>query len=100
MLAVSICSLTLMPFVSLVEPETYPGIRADYEHGFSTLRDLPADIFLASHTSWFNMHQKLAARADVADPVEPFIDRDSCLTFIERSEERFRQELETQLEDD
>lgn len=96
LLAVSIGSLTLMPFVSLVEPETYPGIRNDYERSFRTLRNLPADIFLASHTDWFNMQRKLRERADAKDPVEPFIDRDGYLNFIDRAEETFRKELENQ----
>jgi len=86
----------LMPFVSLVEPETYPGIRNDYERSFRTLRNLPADIFLASHTDWFNMQRKLRERADAKDPVEPFIDRDGYLNFIDRAEETFRKELEDQ----
>ncbi|MBT8404807.1 MAG: metallo-beta-lactamase, partial [Gemmatimonadetes bacterium] len=45
LLAVSICSLTLFPFVSVVDRETYPGIRNDFESSFRTLRDLPADLF-------------------------------------------------------
>lgn len=96
LLAVSICSLTLMPFVSLVEPETYPGIQSDYEHSFTTLRDLPADIFLASHTGWFNLQGKLLARDNAEDPVAPFIDREGYLNFIDRAEENFRNELEAQ----
>lgn len=98
LLAVNICSLTLMPFASLVDPETYPGIQADYERSFNTLRDLPADLFLASHTSWFGLQDKLLARAEATNPVDPFIDRDGYLNFINRAEERFRNELEIQQE--
>jgi metallo-beta-lactamase class B len=87
-----------MPFASLVEPETYPGIQADYERSFNTLRDLPADIFLASHTSWFRLQDKLLARAEATNPIDPFIDRDGYLNFINRAEERFRNELEIQKE--
>ena len=93
LLAVSIGSLTLMPFVSLVEPETYPGIRNDYERSFSTLRNLPADIFLASHTSWFDMQRKLSAREDAENPTEPFIDPRGYINFIDRAEEQFRKVL-------
>lgn len=96
LLAVSIGSLTLLPFVSLVEPETYPGIRNDYEHSFSVLRSLPADIFLASHASWFNLEGKMKARDEADNPVEPFIDRQGYLDFIDRAEETFRQELANQ----
>lgn len=98
LLAVSIGSLTLMPFVSLVEPETYPGIRADYERGFARLRQLPADIFLASHTIWFDMDRKLHERANGTDPVTPFIDPDGYQAFIDRAEETFEDELREQQE--
>ncbi len=96
LLAVDICSLTLLPFTSLTEPETYPGIREDFEHSFSMLRSLPADIFLASHSSWFHLEDKRRARADAADPVEPFIDRAGYLGYIDRSEAWFQKKLADQ----
>jgi metallo-beta-lactamase class B len=93
LLAVSICSLTLLPFMSLVEPESYPGIRSDFERSFHTLRNLPADIFLASHGSFFDLDRKRRERANAKDAAEPFIDRDGYLGFIDRAEKRFRKEL-------
>lgn len=96
LLAVDICSLTLLPFVSLIEPETYPGIRSDYERSFRVLRSLPADIFLGSHASWFSMKRKLRERADAQNPVDPFVDRAGYLDFIDRAEQRFREALAKQ----
>ena len=96
LLAVSICSLTLFPFVSLVEPEAYPGIRADFERSFNTLRELPADIFLGAHASFFDMERKRRESASAADPVAPFIDRAGYLGFIDRAEARFRARLAEQ----
>jgi metallo-beta-lactamase class B len=96
LLAVDICSLTLFPFVSLVEPESYPGIRSDFERSFRTLRSLPADIFLGSHGSFFSMERKLRERANAVHPVAPFIDRAGYLSFIDRAEERFRETLSDQ----
>ncbi len=96
LLAVSICSLTLFPFVSLVEPESYPGIRSDFERSFRTLRSLPADIFLASHSNWFSMVRKRGERATAENPAQPFIDRDGYLLHIDRAEERFREVLADQ----
>jgi metallo-beta-lactamase class B len=97
LLAVNICSLSLLPFFSLVEPETYPGIRAGFERSFATLRDLPADLFLGSHGSFFQMHRKREAQAAAVaagtDPAAPFIDRAGYLEFIDRAEARFRAEL-------
>jgi len=96
LLAVSIGSLTLLPFISLIEPETYPGIRSDFERSFSVLRSLPADIFLGSHASWFSMKRKFLERSSAADPVEPFIDRGGYLDFIDRAERTFREALAKQ----
>ncbi len=99
LLAVNICSLTLMPFASLFEPETYPGIRNDYERSFDTLRNLSADIFLASHTNWFSMQRKLNARDEAEDPTEPFIDPDGYVNFIDRAEEQYLKVLKEQQQD-
>jgi metallo-beta-lactamase class B len=96
LLAVDICSLTLFPFVSLVESEAYPGIRSDFERSFSTLRSLPADIFLGSHAEFFDMDRKRRERAKAKDPAELFIDRDGYLSFIDRAEKRFRKALADQ----
>ncbi len=93
LLAVDICSLTLFPFVSLVEPESYPGIRNDFERSFRLLRGLPADIFLASHADMFGMNRKLQALTTAADSSNPFIDRTGYLAYIDRSERRFREQL-------
>jgi metallo-beta-lactamase class B len=96
LLAVDVCSLTLLPFTSLVEPETYPGIRSDFEKSFATLRSLPANIFLGSHSSWFELSRKRRERADAASPADPFIDRGGYVAYIERAEERFRETLARQ----
>ncbi len=96
LLAVSICSLTLLPFMSLVGEESYPGIRFDFERSFQTLRSLPADIFLGSHGSFFELERKRRARAEASDPVEPFIDREGYLDFIGHAEQRFRELLAKQ----
>jgi metallo-beta-lactamase class B len=96
LLAVNVCSLTLFPFVSLVEPETYPGIRSDFEASFRTLRALPADLFLASHSSWFGLHRKRRAQAEAENPADPFIDPDGYVAFIEGEEEDFARQLRKQ----
>ena len=96
LLAVDICSLTVFPFVSLVEPEAYPGIRSDFERSFRELRSLPADIFLASHAGMFDMNRKRRERADAGNAADPFIDPAGYLSFIDRSEARFRAALAKQ----
>ena len=90
LLAVSVCSLSLLPFMKL------PEIRDDFERSFATLRGLPADIFLGSHGSFFDLERKRRARAGAGDPVAPFIDRDGYLRYIDTAERRFRAELAEQ----
>ena len=96
LLAVDVCSLTLFPFVSLVEPEAYPGIRSDFEHSFATLRRLPADIFLGSHAEFFGLSRKRRERATAQKPTDPFVDRAGYLRYIDQSEKRFREALAKQ----
>lgn len=96
LLAVDVCSLTLLPFMSLKDPESYPGIRSGFERSFETLRGLPADLFLASHSSFFRMNRKLRERANAKDPAEPFIDREGYMRYIADAEQDFRKELAKQ----
>ena len=96
LLVVDVCSLTLLPFMKFMAPESYPGIRADFERSFQTLRTLPADIFLGSHGSFFDLYRKRDARAKAADPAEPFIDREGYRRFIDQAEKRFQSELADQ----
>ncbi len=96
LLAVDVCSLTLLPFMKFVEPESYPGIRADFERSFQTLRSLPADIFLGSHGSFFDLYRKRGERANAKDPAAPFIDREGYLRYIDNAEKQFRSELADQ----
>jgi metallo-beta-lactamase class B len=93
---VSACSLTLLPGMSLAEPERYPGIRADFERSFRVLRSLPADIWVTSHAREFGRYRKFRERATAKDPVAPFMDREGYLRYIDSAEARFRQRLAEQ----
>ena len=93
---VSACSLTLLPGMRFVEPERYPGIRADFERTFRVLRNLPADVWVTSHAREFGRYRKFRKRATAKDPVDPFLDRDGYLRYIDRGEARFRKELAEQ----
>jgi metallo-beta-lactamase class B len=96
LLAVDVCSLTLLPSVSLVDPETYPGIRSDFERSFGTLRSLPADLFLGSHSSWFDVQAKRRTQLDAPDGPNPFIDPQGYRDYIDRAELAFRDALAKQ----
>ena len=93
LLAVDVCSVSLLPFMSFVEPESYPGIRSDFERSFKTLRGLPADIFLGAHGSFFDLERKQRDSMNAKDPAGPFIDRAGYLEYIDAMEKRFRDEL-------
>jgi metallo-beta-lactamase class B len=89
LLAVSICSLSLLPFMSFDDA----GLRSDFERSFRTLRSLPADIFLGAHGSFFDMERKRRERASAKNPADPFIDREGYTEYIDWAEQRFREKL-------
>ena len=93
---VSACSMTLLPGMRFVDPERYPGIRADFEHTFGVLRGLPEDIWVTSHAREFGRYRKFRERDTAKDPAAPFVDRDGYLSFIDSGEARFRQRLAEQ----
>ena len=37
---------------------TYPGIAQDYAYTFKAMKNIPFDLWLASHASQFNLHEK------------------------------------------
>lgn len=96
LLAVDVCSLTLLPFMHLADPQAYPGIRDDFERSFKTLRALPADIFLGSHGSFFDLSRKRNAQSGAERRVDPFIDRDGYRRYIDNAEQRFNETLAKQ----
>lgn len=96
LLAVVATDMGILPTTSFVEPESYPGIRADFEHSFAVLRRLPTDIYLTSHARAFSLKRKSEERATAKDPVLPFIDRQGYLDDVKKAEEKFRQELQKQ----
>jgi metallo-beta-lactamase class B len=54
-------------------PESYPGIGADYDKTVRALQSLPCDVFLAPHGSFFDLTSKREALAKGAKE-NPFID--------------------------
>jgi metallo-beta-lactamase class B len=89
LLAVSICSLSLLPFMRFEDP----ALRADFERSFRTLRSLPADLFLGPHGSFFDMERKRRDAGNASDPADPFIDREGYLRYIDEAEQKFRDKL-------
>ena len=84
--------VSVNPGVKLVNNPRYPGIAADYERTFRTLRALSCDLFLGSHAGYFDMAGKLA-RLKAGAPENPFIDPDGYRQFIDANEARFEKLL-------
>ena len=68
-------------------PASYPGIRADFERTFATLRSLRADLFLGAHGSYFDLLGK-RERARV-DGEAAFIDPEGYADAVRRAEAEF-----------
>jgi len=74
--------------------ESYPGIAADFVKSFAVLKNLPCDIFLASHGSFFHFvdkHERLM-RGDA----DAFVDPDGYSRYLSESEKDFRQKVDRQ----
>ena len=96
------CGLSPPYGASLVEPQQYPGIRADFERTFRTLRDLPVDIWLTSHGREYGRFRKYeesrrsytspsgetlpASAANATDAAAPFVDPKGYLQSIDTAE--------------
>ena len=77
-----------------VGQESYPGITFDFERSFALLNQLPCDIFLASHGSFFHFvkkHESLL-RGDA----NAFIDPDGYKRYLRESEQEFRNKVAQQ----
>jgi metallo-beta-lactamase class B len=85
---------TTVPGYQLVNNLKYPQIVSDYERSFAKLRQLPCDVFLAPHGSFFHLDEKRARMGNGG--ANPFIDSSEFRTFIEQSERDFDRELKKQ----
>ena len=77
-----------------VGQESYPGIAADFVKSFPVLKNLPCDIFLASHGSFFRFvdkHERFM-RGDA----NAFVDPDGYNRYLSESEKDFRRKLDQQ----
>jgi metallo-beta-lactamase class B len=81
---VSACSLVALGIVR------YPEQRSDFEHTFTVLRSLPADIWVSSHARLWGRYRKFVARDTAKDPAEPFIDPAGYRAYIDSGEARLR----------
>ena len=82
------------PGYKLVGNKEYPQIAADYQHEFEVLRNLPCDIFLGAHGSYFGMNEKYE-RAKEGDH-EAFVDPVGYKAYVQERQQAFEAELKRQ----
>jgi metallo-beta-lactamase class B len=87
------CGLSLTDGMHLTKPENYPGIRADFEHSFSTLRGLPVDIWVTGHTQPWGRYRKYRASLGAPRPADVFIDREGYAAYVDTAEARVRRKV-------
>ena len=76
----------------LLGNEKYPRIADDYQKTFQVLRELPCDVFLASHGSFYDSLKK-AERLARGEKPNPFVDPQGFRAFLNEQETGFRTEL-------
>jgi metallo-beta-lactamase class B len=91
--AIDYCSTTVAGN-PLVNNAADPTIVAQYRHSFAVLKTIRADVFLASHASFYDPQEKLAARE--AGDANAFVDPDELARFVTASERDFDVELAKQ----
>ena len=92
---VFLCSISAPSGYRLVNNKAYPQIVSDYEHSFVRLKQLPCDVFLGSHGTFFHLKEKKARLKAGARP-NPFIYPDGYRWFVAASEREFHQLLQEQ----
>jgi metallo-beta-lactamase class B len=82
------------PGYKLVGNKAYPQIASDYKRGFAVLRNLPCDIFLGAHGSYFDLVEKYP-RWKAGDN-SAFIDPDGYKAYIAERDQASLSELARQ----
>ena len=73
------------PGYDLLDNEKYPSIMDDYRASFDRLAAIDADVFLATHGSFFRLKQKREAMAAAEEGgPNPFLDPQESKRYVER----------------
>lgn len=95
--ALFICSLTILPGVSLVQEPSYEGISDDYARSLRVLGAAPCDIFLASHGGFFDLQGKMKLR-EKGQEENPFIDPEGCQKYLDHGRRKYWGQLKSEME--
>ncbi len=72
-------------------PESWPGMVAAYRKTFAKGRAIKADVFLANHDNFFDLHEK--RKRQLAGDANAFVDAQGLAAFNESLEKAFEAEL-------
>ena len=86
------------PGYRLTGHESYPGIAKDYRATFRTLRNLPCDVFLGAHGSYFGMIAKYDRLSTGKASANPFLDPKGYQAYVDDRESAFQAAVTRQLE--
>jgi metallo-beta-lactamase class B len=86
-------STSILDGVALVGNAKYPNIAQDYSQTFQKLEQLPCDVFLAPHGSFFGLHEK-RERLEHGEKTNPFIDPGAFQSFIRGAHRDFEERLQ------
>lgn len=87
-------SVTMLDY-SFVNNEKYPNIAEDFTKTYQTLKNIKADVFLASHGQFFDLSEK-AAKLRAGAKINPFIDPQGYQRFIARMTKAFEDKLKAE----
>jgi metallo-beta-lactamase class B len=89
---------SINPGTEFLHNERYPKIREDYAATFRIQKELPCDVFLASHASQFG----LLAKWKPGMPYDPerFVDPEGYRRAVERLEQRYLATVQQQRDED
>lgn len=83
------------PGYELVRNRDYPEIADDYTKTFRLLKELPCDIFLGAHGSYYGMETKYD-RLQKDAKSNPFIDPEGYRAYVENRHQAFREAAQKQ----
>lgn len=92
---VVIGSPNVNPGYRLVDNKAYPKIADDFTTTFRILKELPCDVFLGAHGSYYGMIEKYE-RARKGSATNAFIDPNGYRDYVEEKEKAFRATLDGQ----
>jgi len=82
---------SINPGVTVSGMPKYPGIAEDYARTFKAQKEMQIDVWLASHASQFNMHEKYKP----GDPFDPdrFVDPQGFKASVAQLEKTYQEQL-------